>query len=142
MNEAIKNILYGVVGLTVVILISMMSSQYFSDLDSKTGRSTAVSRIVDRAKKSLRDSEKQSNPLKAIVLSQDASSMVSAARMLEDEGEIEQKTKASLRNLAQAATKRTKELIGSMTRRPDPPQRREPPAETFGPHTLPSQFLH
>lgn len=98
------NIIYATVGIGVIAIVAMMSVQFQesnTDLDSKKGAVTTVTKIMQKAQKSSKSAERQKDPLKAAVLAQDALSLISGARLIASDDEIEQDSKIFVRELAQ-----------------------------------------
>ena len=116
-GEPVWNVVYAAVSVGAIAVVAMMSTQFQEgnvDAEDKPAENTAVNKIMRRAKKSYEAADRQRDPLKAAVLAQDSLSLVSSARMIATDEEIEQQSKVYVRELAQDARAILRKSIDSI----------------------------
>lgn len=117
LGEPFWNVVYAAVSVGAITVVAMMSTQFQEgniDTEDKPAETSAVNKIMQKAKKSYQAAERQRDSLKAAVLAQDSLSLVSSARMIASDEEIEQKSKIYVRELAQDARAVLRKSIDSI----------------------------
>lgn len=113
-SDALWNVLYASVAVGIVVVIAMTSSQYQDSnpsVDTASGRKSALSKLVSRSSESLRSAKGQKDPVKALLLAQDSLSMVTAARMLATDQELEEETETIVKDLTRNARRRVRDVL-------------------------------
>lgn len=117
LGEPLWNVVYAALSVGAIMVVAMMSTQFQEgniDAEDKPAETSAVNKIMQRAKKSYQAAERQRDSLKAAVLAQDSLSLVSSARMIASDEEIEQQSKIYVRELAQDARAVLRKSIDSI----------------------------